>query len=244
MNNYIYSNNFFKNVDICALQSAEHFYDTFLNHFNINSILDVGCGRGAWLSVAKRKDVTTVFGIDGDYVDMNTLLISQNEFEKKNIELPFDLNKKFDLVQCLEVGEHINKDKSEILVKNIIKHGDFILFSAAQPGQGGTNHINEQEIKFWKNIYNDNGYLAFDFPRILNRDINNIMPWYRYNMILYVKKEAINLIPDNLLLYQCDNDYNFYKLIPLSWKLRLFILRVFPVKFLTLLSKIKYILNN
>ncbi len=244
MNNYIYSNNFFKNVDICALQSAEHFYDTFLNHFNINSILDVGCGRGAWLSVAKRNDVKTVFGIDGDYVDLNTLLISQNEFQKKNIELPFDLNKKFDLVQCLEVGEHINKDKSEILVKNIIKHGDFIIFSAAQPGQGGTNHINEQEILFWKKIFNDNGYLAFDFPRNIIKDKKNIMPWYRYNMILYVKKERLDLIPKEILIYQCDDDYNFYKLISTGWKLRLFILRLFPVNFLTLLSKIKYKLNN
>lgn len=244
MNNYIYSNNFFKNVDNCALQSAEDFYDSFLNHFNINSILDVGCGRGAWLSVAKRKNIKTVFGIDGDYVDLNTLLISQKEFEKKNIELPFELNTKFDLVQCLEVGEHINIDKSEILVKNIINHGDFILFSAAQPGQGGTNHINEQEIKFWKKIFNNNGYLAFDFPRYLINDKKNIMPWYRYNMILYVNKEKLDLIPNDILTYQCDDNYDFYKLMSMGWKLRLFILRLFPVNFLTLLSKIKYKLNN
>lgn len=243
MNNYIYSNNFFKNVDICALQSAEHFYDAFLNHFNINSILDVGCGRGAWLSIAKRKGVSSVFGIDGDYVDLKTLLISQNEFEKKDIEQPFELKKKFDLVQCLEVGEHINKEKSDVLVKNLTKHGDFILFSAAQPGQGGTNHINEQEIKFWQKIFKDNGYLSFDFPRILIKDKKNIMPWYRYNMLLYVKKEAINLISNDILLLECNYDYNFYKLMPITWKLRLFILRIFPVNFLTLLSKIKYKIN-
>jgi len=47
------------------------------------------------------------------------------------------------------VAEHIPKEFSESLVKNLIKLSKgFILFTAAKPGQGGTGHINCQKKNF------------------------------------------------------------------------------------------------
>ncbi|WP_191907574.1 class I SAM-dependent methyltransferase [Vibrio fortis] len=36
---------------------------------DVTSVLDVGCGQGAWLSVWKKRDDIRVAGLDGHYVN-------------------------------------------------------------------------------------------------------------------------------------------------------------------------------
>ena len=48
------------------------------------------------------------------------------------------------------------------LVATITKHGDAVLFSAAIPGQGGQDHLNEQWPEYWQKKFEVNGYY---FPR-------------------------------------------------------------------------------
>ena len=63
-----------------------------------------------------------------------------------NLANPVDLGRKFDLVQSLEVGEHLPKSAADTFVETLVKHGDVVLFSAASVGQGGHDHINEQPL--------------------------------------------------------------------------------------------------
>lgn len=240
---YIYSNAFLSNVDKCAKISAQEFIKNIDFKFNINSVLDVGCGRGAWLKEWESNNVNDILGIDGEYVDLKQILVKENQFKYFDIQNNFDLKRKYDLATCLEVGEHIEKIKSEVLVQNLVRHSDMILFSAALPGQGGTNHINEQDHRFWINLFEKYDYIPFDYPRL--RIMNNIkiMPWYRYNLMLFVKSEKVNYLSQDIKNTQITKNYNLYDLIRTSWKLRLFFLKFLPVKILTLLSKIKYYIN-
>jgi SAM-dependent methyltransferase len=65
----------------------------------------------------------------------------------------------FDLVTCIEVAEHIEKEKSEALVKAIVKNAkDYIYFTAATPFQGGRGHINCQPHFFWLNLFRKYGF--------------------------------------------------------------------------------------
>ena len=66
-----------------------------------------------------------------EYIDLKNLLVSTENFKYQDISQNFDLNKKYDLVQCLEVAEHLAEKDSDTLVNNIVKHGDIVLFSAA-----------------------------------------------------------------------------------------------------------------
>jgi hypothetical protein len=49
------------------------------------------------------------------------------------------LDRRFDLVQSLEVAEHITPAASEAFVEDLARHAErFVLFSAAPPGKGAS----------------------------------------------------------------------------------------------------------
>jgi tetratricopeptide (TPR) repeat protein len=56
-----------------------------------------------------------------------------------------------DLVTCVEVGEHIEASRADELVDACCAVSRrWVYFSAAQPGQGGIGHVNEQPREYWK----------------------------------------------------------------------------------------------
>lgn len=245
MKNHIYKNNFFNYVDRSSSLSAKHTLSLIDLPFEINSILDVGCGRGAWLAEWKKSlEEVNVLGIDGHYVNQAMLAIEKSEFMALDISNSFNLNKRFDLVQCLEVAEHIENSKSKALIKNLITHGDIILFSAATPGQGGEHHVNEQKLEYWKKLFEEEQYTCIDCIR--SKIINNkkIEPWYRYNTLLYVNNKVIELKFKNHLHQIVPFGTSPNDLSSKYWKLRNNIIKNTPTLVLNMLIKIKHKFNG
>lgn len=153
------------------------------------SILDVGCGIGTWLKVAKDLNVNDIFGVDA--VESRDQILSLNAAEFLGLDLTesFDLKRKFDLVICLEVAEHLPEESAKDFITTLCQHGDIILFSAAIPGQGGQNHINEQWPEYWSKLFSINGFNCFDILRPLFWQNERVDFWYRQNMMLYSKKK-------------------------------------------------------
>ena len=87
-------------------------------------------------------------GLDGPFVNRNELLIPNERFSVAELTGPISLGRQFDLVQSLEVAEHLPKTSAERFVQTLVTHGTRVLFSAAIPGQGGENHINEQPLEY------------------------------------------------------------------------------------------------
>ena len=108
-----YDNKFFKYVNSGAIDSAKEILPMLLKAIPIKSVLDVGCGQGAWLSVWKKLGVTDISGIDGGYVERNNLLIDQEDFNSYDLSNGFNLNRRFDLVQSLEVAEHLPESSAK-----------------------------------------------------------------------------------------------------------------------------------
>jgi hypothetical protein len=55
-----------------------------------------------------------------------------------------------ELVVCTEVAEHLEADHADKLVSVLAGLAQrAIYFSAAPPGQGGTDHVNEQPPEYW-----------------------------------------------------------------------------------------------
>ncbi len=162
----------------------------------INSILDVGCGTGTWLAVAKELGVTEIVGVDTVKLDQADLKVPSANIINTDLTLPFSLNKRFDLVTCLEVAEHLPEHAAKTLINTLVQHSDFILFSAALPGQGGQNHLNEQWPDYWQNLFEAQGY----FPNTIIKDEfwdnEKVNWWYRQNIVLFGTKDilaALNL---------------------------------------------------
>lgn len=90
-----------------ALCSARAVVPVLLELLQPASVLDVGCGRGAWLKALQEHGVPDTRGVDGDYVDRTRLLIDPRQFTPIDLRDPARLSGRYDLALCLEVGEHL-----------------------------------------------------------------------------------------------------------------------------------------
>jgi hypothetical protein len=161
-----------------------------------HSVLDVGCGRGAWLAVCRDQGAKRIVGYDGDYVNRSSLLIPESCFRPTDLSKPFTIDDRFDLAICVEVAEHLPARMARLLVKALTGAAPAVLFSAAIPGQGGTKHINEQWPAYWQRLFAGQGFRRLDWirPRIWHD--HRVEGWYRQNCYLFVS-QTFNLASDS-----------------------------------------------
>jgi len=157
----------------------------------INSVVDIGCGVGTWLSVYKEQGVGEVFGVDGDYVDRDMLLIDQMEFKSHDLTKKLELDRNFDLALSLEVAEHIDDKLAPLFCENLTNLAAVIFFSAAIPGQGGTHHINEQWPNYWRKLFAEKGYVMVDVLRSRLWGLEKLKAHYAQNSFIYIKESEL-----------------------------------------------------
>ncbi len=168
----------------------------------IQSVVDFGCGLGTWLRAFKEKGVHEILGLDGEWCDKSLLLknLTESDFKMVDLESPISLNKTYDLVISLEVAEHLSEKAADTFVQSLVNAGNVILFSAAIPGQGGYNHLNEQFPEYWEEKFLRHGYIFHDIIRDKIWDIAEIEFWYKQNMFI-VAHESINFPADTDFKY-------------------------------------------
>lgn len=188
-----YNRFFYENQLLESRNSAKYIVPIIKDWFEPNSIIDVGCGVGSWLDVWKNcKKGIEVTGIDADFVDKSLLLIDvSNEFIGADLNKNLPKLKKHDLAMCLEVAEHLDEKRADSFIEELTGLSNTILFSAAIPGQEGTQHINEQFIKYWIDKFNHNGYICYDVIRPMIWEVETISWWFRQNIVLFVKAGTI-----------------------------------------------------
>jgi hypothetical protein len=154
-------------------------------------VLDFGCALGSW--GYKISDWGLLYtGIDCG-VPKDKLVIPEESYLDHDLRTPLPIQDgvlRFDLGMCLEVAEHIEEEHADQLVESICKMSQMVLFSAALPGQGGVNHLNEQFQSYWAEKFAKHGLypIMFDFRRKFwnNKDVG---VWYRQNMVLYTRED-------------------------------------------------------
>jgi SAM-dependent methyltransferase len=169
------------------LESASEILNFVFNIVKPNSILDVGCGRGAWLKIANELGVENIYGIDGKWNDGKNI-DKQIIYRSLDLNKNFTLENTFDLTICLEVAEHLEKNSSDNLISSLVKTSDIIVFSAAFKYQGGVNHINENLHSYWANLFLQYNFVPFDIIRPVIWSNDKVSYWYRQNTFLYLKK--------------------------------------------------------
>jgi SAM-dependent methyltransferase len=183
-----YNRTFFARHEEGSRRSAEVVLPLLLSLTGANSLVDVGCGNGTWLAVGRRLGVERMFGLDGDYVDPQTLLISAEDFRAIDLTQPFDPPDRFDLALSLEVAEHLPPERAKSFVADLVGLAPIIAFSAAIPMQGGIGHINEQWPDYWHELFAEHGYRAFDVIRGLVWEDIRVEPWYAQNIFVYARR--------------------------------------------------------
>ena len=234
-----YTDEFFEYIERGSIASARRFSAFLAPLLGIKSVLDVGCGRGAWLHEWKAAGVTIAQGVDGPYVREESLLIPVGDFTAVDLSQKFDLGRRYDLVTSLEVAEHLPRSHSEDFISSLAAHADLVLFSAATPGQGGENHINERPPSFWQGIFATMGFEAYDIVRPVFRADSSVEPWYRFNTVLYANERARSSLPDSVAQTRVEPG-RLREIGDIGWRARKSVLRLLPTATVTVLSRLNY----
>ena len=235
---HAYGPAFYRYAASFAVASAERIVTAIIEALPIQSVVDFGCAQGAWLSVWSRAGVS-VTGVDGPYVDLRYLMIHPTEFVAADLSEPINLGRQFDLVQSLEVAEHLRAEHAERFIDTLIAHGPCIMFSAAVPGQGGEHHINEQPLEYWRSIFRKKGYVAVDYIRPLVRNEKAVQYWYRYNTILYVRETHLEVLPETIRRHLLPDGRALQNHWPILHRARQKLLSQLPVAAVDSLSRAK-----
>jgi SAM-dependent methyltransferase len=155
------------------------------------SVLDVGCGLGTWLAVPRELGVEIIQGVEGNWLDPSSLQVPPAQVTFGDLEHGLSLGRKFDLVICLEVAEHLSAAAAERFIASLTEHGDIVLFSAAIPYQGGYHHVNEQFPDYWARLFLRHGYCPLDCIRPHIWDDPAVLWWLRQNTLLFVHPRAL-----------------------------------------------------
>lgn len=156
-----------------------------LERFRPTSVLDFGCGTGKSLRFFRS------LGLDAQGVEGSERAISLSEdrdlITRHNFERPLDLRRRFDLLWCFEVVEHIRSEKVDVLLDSMVRHSNLIIISAARPGQGGDGHFNEQPPEYWIQRMSTRGYgLLLEESRALQQ----IPVTHAENMLVFKKTSS------------------------------------------------------
>jgi SAM-dependent methyltransferase len=131
----------------------------------VTSVLDVGCGMGAFLVAFQRLGVPKVEGIEHPHLYRTvgtSALPKEVSYSFLDLAEPIPgiyigLWDRFDLVLCLEVLEHLPPLAADQLALNLSRLSGRLILSAAHEGQGGTLHINERPQDYWIGKFSDFG---------------------------------------------------------------------------------------
>lgn len=151
-----------------------------------SAVVDFGCGEGVWLRHFADAGVTRILGFDGAGARPG-LAIPSDCFVETDLDRSMpSVNKPADLAVCLEVGEHLPAARAGALVSALVSAAPVVLFSAAIPGQPGTNHINCQWPEYWAELFAGHRYQAVDCIRPKVWGNSEVMFYYQQNTVLYL----------------------------------------------------------
>jgi SAM-dependent methyltransferase len=151
-------------------------------------IIDVGCGPGIYVDSLRAAG----FEVTGVDPDPSCPYDKVNVFDDSFVEK----YRGYDICLCLEVAEHMDAGFSEVFIERLTKLAPTVIFSAAQPGQGGHGHINCQPKEYWAHKFALFNYVRDEeatdrlvaFMRIgyhLGWFVNNVQVFRQYGLVCY-----------------------------------------------------------
>ena len=155
-------------------------------------MLDIGCGNGWYCRYFKDCFVPTVKGIEGnpDVVSIGIYgdILEHDLTKPINYFLPSLKFDSFDLVICLEVGEHIPARYEKIFIDNVVGFvSKFLVLSWAVPEQPGRGHVNLKTNRYVIEKMKNKG-LSLDEKRTRTLREYNSLWWFKQSVMAFEKK--------------------------------------------------------
>lgn len=109
---------------------------------SIRSMLDVGCGTGGMVKLARDIGIDAI-GIDGDDSIERNIDVVIHDY--RNLPPKWDA---VDLIWSIEFVEHVDKEYIYNFMQTF-KRGRYICMTHAPPGTKGHHHVNCQTEDYW-----------------------------------------------------------------------------------------------
>ena len=186
-----YSDSFFRDLDLTAEPSARRILPLVMELLPVRSAVDVGCGDGGWLAALIDLGVDDVLGLDGPWIGEEQLKIPREQFRRVKLDGPLGVECGFDLAISLEVAEHLPPERADGFVAELTRMAPVVLFSAAIPGQGGVNHLNEQWPAYWSARFGARQFRTVDCLRLRIWNDPAVTWWYKENIMLFASATAL-----------------------------------------------------
>jgi SAM-dependent methyltransferase len=190
-----YDEQFYKDQYEGSIRSATRFLSLLFDDYRPASVIDFGCGVGSWLYAAEKLGVGSLIGLDGPWVDRAQLLTPAIDFHTVDFSTLSHVEQSCDLAISVEVAEHLDQACADRFVALLAGSADLVVFGAAVPGQGGTNHINEQWQSYWIEKFSVQGFRCIDYFRPTLWDDTDVEYWYRQNTFLFVRSSRLAAYP-------------------------------------------------
>ncbi|HEU4929160.1 MAG TPA: hypothetical protein VFU38_04970, partial [Candidatus Krumholzibacteria bacterium] len=119
------------------------------------------------------------------YCRKRNLPVAKFDVEKDRVSVA----PRFDVAVSMEVAEHLPAPAADRYVDMLTRLAPVVVFTAATPGQGGNDHVNEQPHEYWIEKFASRGL-------VLDRDTANrwsgewerggrVRDWYHRNLMVF-----------------------------------------------------------
>jgi hypothetical protein len=191
---YLYNPTFYLHVDHEAVRSRDAMADSIVADLCPKTLVDVGCGTGALLEAVCQRSVIAE-GLE--YADAGRAMCQKRSLKVRRFNIltdpiPKDLLGR-DVAMSFEVAEHLPESGADQFVDLLCAISSLVVCSAATPGQGGTDHLNEQPHEYWIDKFRTRGY---ELDRDLSEkwratwESKNVARFYSANVMVFRKQSV------------------------------------------------------
>jgi SAM-dependent methyltransferase len=144
--------------------------DSIVRNLHPTSVLDAGCAMGFLVEALRKRDVEA-WGIDVSEYAIARVDESVREYCSV-ASLTEPLARRYDLIACIEVLEHVPPSETDRAIANLCGATDNLLFSSTPHDYGEATHLNVQPPEFWSAALAREGFL-----RVIDYDTSLLAPW-------------------------------------------------------------------
>lgn len=145
-----YDAEYYEFIEYTSVYSQNAMANSIVRDLAPGTVVDLGCGTGALLEALRSRKVR-VAGLeysDAALAYCKKRRLRVHKFDIARHCLPKKLRRR-DVALSFEVAEHLPPELADQFVNTLAAASDTVVFSAATPGQGGTDHVNEQPHEYW-----------------------------------------------------------------------------------------------
>jgi O-antigen biosynthesis protein len=147
-----------------------HIADRLIEDFHPRTSLDAGCAIGLLVEAMHDR------GVDAEGIDFSDFAISESRDDIRQFltvgSITTPLGKRYDLITCLEVLEHLTPEDADLAIVNLCASTDELVVSSTPMHYRDPTHTNIHPQEYWSERFARQGFI-----RDVDYDAIYIAPW-------------------------------------------------------------------